>query len=490
MLAINPKIKQKAEDIRKKIFGSEVRESLASGIEAISEDVEATIGRQDYVEEQFQDVLDETTGKDVISAPELIAARNGKSNLKTRLDDEHAQVTAQLQQTANKDEVRFKNVLIGLNDASGDLLSAIQGGEGTSFTLLSEPREESVTPTKNFGAVLGKNLFDNRRVLRGKVFSHSGTDDRLGDYANGFVSDYISVLPQTDYKISGARPSTNTHYAFYDVDKNLLNSSLGDINPTFTTPENAVFMRFDGNLDYINTIQLEKGTIATHYEEFNYSIDRLKVSDPNVLRQLNSPTKPEKIRGYRPGKNRFDKNAVLKNHYFLNPTTSGTPTAVSTFSVTDFIPAKPSQDYTVSGGNIAGSRVAWVLFDEQYSFISGGSFLGDGTFTTTEDTAFYRVDFRNTHIDTLQIEEGSEVTPHEPYSFTLDGLKGSEAEAYNQSLNTYDSVQFDAVTAHAFVADGMIPLGTLANPPEGLQAGDTWADTTDSTAHPVLRVKL
>lgn len=101
-MAINPKIKQKAEDIRSKIFGSEVRESLASGIEAISEDVEATIGRQDYVEEQFQDVLDETTGKDVISAPELIAARNGKSNLKTRLDGEHAQVTAQLQQTSPK----------------------------------------------------------------------------------------------------------------------------------------------------------------------------------------------------------------------------------------------------------------------------------------------------------------------------------------------------------------------------------------------------
>lgn len=102
MLAINPKIKQKAEDIRKKIFGAEVRESLASGIEAISEDVEATIGRQDYVEEQFQDVLDETTGKDVISAPELIAARNGEANLKTRLDKEKQEVTAQLQQIANK----------------------------------------------------------------------------------------------------------------------------------------------------------------------------------------------------------------------------------------------------------------------------------------------------------------------------------------------------------------------------------------------------
>ena len=48
---------------------------------------------------QFQSVLDETTGKDVISGPEVILARNGKSNLKTRLDEDHAQVNAQLAQT-------------------------------------------------------------------------------------------------------------------------------------------------------------------------------------------------------------------------------------------------------------------------------------------------------------------------------------------------------------------------------------------------------
>lgn len=98
-MAVNPIIKQKADDIRHKIYGEEVRESLASGIEAISEDVEATIGRQDYVEEQFQNVIDNTTGKDVISAPEIIAARNGKPNLKTRIDDLENETTTQLEQT-------------------------------------------------------------------------------------------------------------------------------------------------------------------------------------------------------------------------------------------------------------------------------------------------------------------------------------------------------------------------------------------------------
>ena len=103
-MTINPKIKQKADDIRYKMYGEEVRESLASGLEGMSEDVEFIKGRQNTVESTFQSVVEETTGKDVISAPELITARNGKSNLKTRLDEEYAQVTTQLAQTAQQVE--------------------------------------------------------------------------------------------------------------------------------------------------------------------------------------------------------------------------------------------------------------------------------------------------------------------------------------------------------------------------------------------------
>lgn len=97
-MTVDDNIQQKANDIRMKIYGEQVRESLASGLEAMSSDVVENKNRQDEVETQFQDVIENTTGKDVISAPEIIAARNGESNLKARLDKENQEVTAQLAQ--------------------------------------------------------------------------------------------------------------------------------------------------------------------------------------------------------------------------------------------------------------------------------------------------------------------------------------------------------------------------------------------------------
>lgn len=101
-MTVDPNIQQKADYIRRQKEGLKVRESLASGLEAMSSDVVENKSRQNTVEDQFQQVIDETTGKDIVSAPEIIAARNGEPNLKSRLDKEKQEVTAQLAQTAKE----------------------------------------------------------------------------------------------------------------------------------------------------------------------------------------------------------------------------------------------------------------------------------------------------------------------------------------------------------------------------------------------------
>lgn len=127
-MAVDPTIQQKADDIRMKIYGEQVRESLASGLEAMSEDVVNIENRQDTVESQFQDVIENTTGKDVVSAPEIIAARNGKANLKERLDDDHQEVTGQLAQ--NEQEINKLNPPHKITDLKYPLYVAHRGARG------------------------------------------------------------------------------------------------------------------------------------------------------------------------------------------------------------------------------------------------------------------------------------------------------------------------------------------------------------------------
>lgn len=73
---------------------------------------------------------------------EISLARDGEQVLADRLKRDHDEVTAQLAQkvgTGTKAE---------LEDLSGAVLAAIEGGEGTTFNLLSIPQNDSVTEEK------------------------------------------------------------------------------------------------------------------------------------------------------------------------------------------------------------------------------------------------------------------------------------------------------------------------------------------------------
>ncbi|WP_373706121.1 M14 family metallopeptidase [Jeotgalibaca porci] len=278
-MAINPKIKKKAEDIRNKIFGSEVRESLASGIEAISEDVEATIGRQNYVEEQFQDVLDETTGKDVISAPELIAARNGKSNLKTRLDDEHAQVTAQLQQKATKGD-------IGLDDLNKNKIQydetwftdSVKSQWTGNTPVHTTPADNSLTTHKFTKKAItadkaeffdvSTNIFDKSKVTPNK--SLNATTGALIDNTTADASDITPIYAGTNYIHNG--DAGMIRKVFFNEAMTFISSDME--GGTFKTPLNAKYIRFGIPKGLVNDFQFNQGSTLLPYEEHYEFIKR------------------------------------------------------------------------------------------------------------------------------------------------------------------------------------------------------------------------
>ncbi len=86
-------IKERAAGVRNAFFGSQNKEFLAQIGEIVSlyakEAVESALAtqlRQDAVEDFNNQVIQEMTDKDVISAPEIIEGRDGEATLKARLD--------------------------------------------------------------------------------------------------------------------------------------------------------------------------------------------------------------------------------------------------------------------------------------------------------------------------------------------------------------------------------------------------------------------
>ena len=92
-------LRQSAKDLIVEMGEAVTNEAVRVEAEKQREETVANIeARQTSVENQFNALNQELTKKDVISAPEIIAARNGETNLKSRLDKEHQEVTAQLAQ--------------------------------------------------------------------------------------------------------------------------------------------------------------------------------------------------------------------------------------------------------------------------------------------------------------------------------------------------------------------------------------------------------
>ena len=80
------------------------------------------------------------------------------------------------------------------------------------------------------------------------------------------------------------------------------------------------------------------------------------------------------------------------------------------------------------------------------------------------------------------------IIPKKNVRLTENGTGGGEA--YDQQLNTFNDVEFNSIKTNTLDVSGTIPTGTLSSPPSGLLPGDMWADTTDSSTQPIVRVML
>lgn len=154
----------------------------------------------------------------------------------------------------------------------------------------------------------------------------------------------------------------------------------------------------------------------------------------------------------------------------------------STHMLTDPISILPNKTVVLTT-ETGFNNLRWVQFDEFGNRISG-LIVGERGANDVEIPL-------ESNADTIRFSSifGGLWDSPDKWSLVYKSSEGGGV-AYDQQLNTFNDVEFNSVKTNALDVSGTIPTGTLSNPPSGLLSGDMWADTTDSTTHPIVRVML
>lgn len=255
-------------------------------------------------------------------------------------------------------------------------------------------------------ATTGKNLFDKSKATIDQSINPT-TGNTTADTLF-YASDYMEVLPNTDYK------KTTTHtFAYYDQNKTFISGVSSGAN--LLTPANVKYVRVSVVKSAIDTFQLEKGTVSTIYEPYRFTIPSNLV-EKQTITVSDVPVIPaEKIGIVKAGKNLFDPSAAVTG-YYVNQS-NGTIMEGASYTSSDFIAVTPNTQYTRSYDN----RVAF--YDANRVFISGhyDSSGTTKTITTPANAAFMRVTtLTASQLSNFQVELGSVQTSYEAYKKVID----------------------------------------------------------------------
>ena len=370
---------------------------------------------------------------------ELITVINGliksghvdKSDLTSEFKDEIEGFSAQLAETAKKDEViselkkkRDKSARIGVNDLDGETLGIIQDGTGgTPINVLADPRPHSVGFKETTFIETSSNLFNKDDVTHGFSVDFT-TGEPVANSANS-LSGFIEVEPGTTY--SHARVN---RFGMYDGSKNFITSHT--VTP-YTMPENVYYVRLAVTTKALDEGQFSKGETLPPYEPYYAprftdasGLGRLKkgsVTSESIAEKAVELTHLDFVEY---STNLLDVK-TLENGYAINATT-GEPTPNSNHSISDFMEVKPNTFYTKS------FEGRWAWYDENQEYIGTHTIT---TITTPSEARFIRVAVHNAYLGDARINEGQTVLPYEPYYRRLTGITNiGEKDEEDEGSNT------------------------------------------------------
>ena len=285
----------------------------------------------------------------------------------------------------------------------GKIKSTLKGNTSQTGTPTpSSPIPVNVVSGDNEIVVCGKNLFDKNNIFVGYL-REDGTVWSDTAYR---TSAFMPIRPNTTYyKTSTVSPRTK----YFDINKVPLNTTTywdvptGGSAGTFTTPDNAYYLRFSfpftgSSAIDADTIMVKEGTDTTYepYQGSNYAIN---LGVENLFEGVFEEGGWDIGNGqkqYAPGRNRCP----------------------------DLIPVNPSTTYTISFENTGTCYVLEYGSNSDYLTYSQVSYRTyNGSFTTNANTryiTFYYIPYNHdfTLNEECQLEKGPKANSYTPYGTT------------------------------------------------------------------------
>lgn len=297
-------------------------------------------------------------------------------------------------------------------------------------------------------ALIGKNKFDKTRRTIGYWVNY--LDGQLVESSPYDSSPYIPVTGGTTYYLTKFR-----NYALYDANKVYLS---GYNNTSYTgstvTPSQNGYIRFATGTPYIETTQMEIGSLPTTYEKYKLTPNKLMVQNSGIENETITEDKinpNSKIIVKRPGKNLINLSTIQDGKYVVY--TTGNIATLASTSVTDFIQVESGTTYTLSVNDVNANTPLeqMAFYDVNKNYVSGLSNSGTVkavTFTTPATAKFARLTINNMHKDFYQLEKGSAKTSFEAFD---ESIKVSDLEKGKISFAHLDPLVNEQLLARKII---------------------------------------
>ena len=281
--------------------------------------------------------------------------------------------------------------------------------QGTGISLNSVGVENTNFLTR------GKNLYNKNMAQDGYALNNAANN--YVPYVNGAatLSEYILVSPNTSYYCN----YNNGYIVYYDSNKVVISGVQYPAYP-ITTPSGCYYVRFHTTIANKPSLQFEKGTAATLYEQFTPFYTPLaslpkdittKIPDKSLLQAMYGlkSINTENVSFLTRGKNLFDMSLCLDNYALNNAANKYAPYANTGATLSDYITVEPNTSYycNYNNGYI-------VYYDLNKNVISGVQYPA---YPITTPAGCYYVRFHTTIVNkpSLQFEKGTVGSRYLPF---------------------------------------------------------------------------